>query len=93
MAETSAVASVIILLNNCILSALRNGMSPPDTALGPDLINTVIHRVEGKYLMECISNQEVTESWKKLRKMLVSELRFTQTDHGGLEFWIEAKRR
>lgn len=25
--------------------------------------------------------------------MLVSELRFTQTDHGGLEFWIEAKRR
>ena len=43
--------------------------------------------------MECISNREVTESWKKLRKMLVSELRFTQTDHGGLEFWIEAKRR
>lgn len=30
---------------------------------------------------------------EEMTKMLVSELRFTQIDHGGLEFWTEAKRR
>lgn len=37
-----------------------------------------------------------SESDRKLEEMTqvpASELRFTQIDHGGLEFWTEAKRR
>lgn len=64
LAEAPAIPLVIILLNNYAV-ALRNGVPSPGTALSPDLINFLIHKMEVKYLMGCISNLDVTESWEK----------------------------
>lgn len=65
-------------------------MPSPDTALGLDPINILIHKLEGKHLMGCISNQEVTESWKKWQKYcwVSSDSAWSQ----GTGFWMEARR-
>lgn len=68
-------------------------MLSPDTVLGPDLINILIHEVEEKIFNRMYIKSGSDRKLEEMTKVPVSELRFTQIDRGGLEFWTEAKKR